>query len=196
MLDWFSKEWREIRHYKQDSLLSLTIFIVAVCLGYLVAVLVSDKAGEYYNTVRDMILANPFGEGLPENVFLFILARNSMVSFTMLVLGMFTYNVWPVLVLLLNGAISGFAVKIQAVLFNHHSFQIWLFGLLPHGVPELTAIFLAAGASFYYRRLHSQGVHVAGRVLKTYLVVVWPLLVLAAAVETFVTPLLIHRFLL
>jgi len=80
-------------------------------------------------------------------------------------------ELWPVFILLLNGAIGGFAVKMQAILFHHYSFQIWLFGLLPHGVPELGALFLAAGASFYYRRLRSQGERIAGRVLKTYLVV-------------------------
>jgi len=196
LLNWFSKEWQEVRHFKRESLICLTIFVVAVYAGYTMAVLVSDRAAEYYSTVRDIIMANPFGEGLPDNLFLFILIRNSMVSFTVLVLGIITYNVWPVFILLLNGAIGGFAVKMQAILFHHYSFQIWLFGLLPHGVPELGALFLAAGASFYYRRLRSQGERIAGRVLKTYLVVVLPLLVLAAAVETFITPLLIHRFLL
>ncbi|WP_347488421.1 stage II sporulation protein M [Desulfoscipio sp. XC116] len=195
MLNLFTEEWRQVRYYQRESLICLAIFAVAVYIGYIAAVLVSDRAMEYYSTVRDIILANPFGEGLPENLFLFILARNSMVSFTVLVLGIITYNVWPVFILLLNGAIGGFTVKTQAVLFQHYSFQIWLFGLLPHGIPELGALFLAAGASFYYRRLRGQGERVVNRVLKTYLVVIWPLLVLAAAVETFITPLLIYRFL-
>lgn len=196
MFAWFSKEWREIRYYRRESLICLVIFFVAVYIGYIMAVVTADRAAEYYNVVRDMILANPFGDGLPENLFLYILIRNSVVSFTVLVLGIITYNVWPVFVLLLNGFIGGFAVKTQAVLFNYYTFQIWLFGLLPHGVPELGALFLAAGASFHFRRLHRKRERVAGRVLSTYLAVVLPLLILAAAVETFITPLLINRYLL
>jgi len=196
LLTWITKEWQEVKYYQRESLICLVIFVLAACAGHIMAALVSDRASEYYNTVRDMIIANPFGEGLPDNLFLFILARNSMVSFTVLVLGIITYNVWPVFILLLNGAVGGFAVQMQAVLFNHSIFQIWLFGLLPHGVPELGALSLAAGASFYYRRLRRQGERIAGRVLKTYLVVVLPLLILAAFVETYITPLLIQRILL
>ncbi len=196
MLTWFNKGWQEVRYYQRESLICLAIFVLATCTGHILAMLVSDRAAVYYGVVRDMIITNPFGEGLPDNLFMFILARNSIVSFTVLVLGIITYNVWPVFILLLNGAVGGFAVQMQAALFNHSIFQIWLFGLLPHGVPELGALFLASGASFYYRRLRSQGERITGRVLKTYLVVILPLLVLAAAVETSITPLLIHRFLL
>lgn len=195
MLTWFVKGWQEIRNYRQESFLCLAIFALAACTGHFMALLVSENVAEYYDMVRDMFLANPFGEGLPDNLFLYILTRNSMVSLTVLVLGIITYNIWPVFILLLNGAIGGFVVQMQAALFNHPSWQIWLIGLLPHGVPELGALFLAAGASFYYRRLHSQGERVAGRVLTTYLAVVLPLLILAAAIETYITPFLLHWFL-
>ncbi|KAF1084263.1 hypothetical protein SPSYN_02667 [Sporotomaculum syntrophicum] len=195
MLTWFAKGWQEIRNYRQEGLLCLAIFALAAFTGHLMALLVSENIEEYYDMLREMILANPFGGGLPDNLFLYILTRNSAVSLTVLVLGIITYNVWPVFILLLNGAIGGFVVQMQAALLNHPSWQIWLIGLLPHGVPELGALFLAAGASFYYRRLRSQGERVSGRVLTTYLVVVLPLLVLAAAIETYITPLLLHRFL-
>lgn len=196
MLAWFAKNWREMRDYRRESLLCLALFILAACIGHLAALFVSENDAEYYyDLVRNMILANPFGEGLPDNLFLYILARNSMVTFTMLVLGIITYNVWPVFILLLNGAVGGFAVQMLAAFFNHPSWQIWLIGLLPHGVPELGALFLAAGASFYYRRLRSQGQRIAGRLLTTFLVVVLPLLILAAAIETYITPLLLYNFL-
>ncbi|MBF7083975.1 stage II sporulation protein M [Desulfallas sp. Bu1-1] len=186
------REWLGVRCYYRETLLCLAIFVVAAYAGYLVAVLLQHRVADYYDAVRRLIV----GGGLPENIFLYILARNSLVSFTALVLGIVTFNVWPVLVLLMNGAISGFTVKTQAMLFNHYSFEIWLYGLLPHGVPELGALFLACGASFYYRRLRSKGERVWDRVLGTYFLLVLPLLVLAAAVETFITPLLIYRFLL
>ena len=191
MFSLVNNELRGLRTYQRDILICFAIFITAVYAGYIAAVLLQDRSAEYYTEVRNIII----GSGLPDNIFLYILTRNAVVSFTALVLGIVTYNVWPVLILLLNGVISGFAAKMQALLFNHYTFEIWLFGLIPHGIPELSALFIACGSSFYYRRLRSQGKPVWGRALATYASVVLPLLVLAALVETFVTPLLIHRFL-
>jgi len=196
LLTLFKKELYSVRYYDRQIAICFAIFAVAVYVGYILAVLLQDRAEDYYSTVREIILSNPFGQGLPENIFLFILGRNALVSFTALVLGIFTYNIWPVTILLLNGAMSGFAAKMQAVLFHHYTFQIWLFGLLPHGVIELGALFLACGASFYFGGLRRQGEFIWGRLLGTYFMLVLPLLVLAAAVESFITPLLIHRFLL
>ncbi|WP_027364594.1 stage II sporulation protein M [Desulfotruncus alcoholivorax] len=184
-------ELRGLKNYQRDILVCCAIFVAAVYAGYIAAVLLQDRSVEYYAEVRKIII----GSGLPENIFLYILTRNAIVSFTALVLGIVTYNVWPVMILLMNGVISGFAAKMQALLFNHYTFEIWLFGLIPHGIPELGALFIACGSSFYYRRLRSRGKPVWGRVVKTYFSVVLPLLVLAALIETFVTPLIIQRFL-
>lgn len=191
MLQMWGAEIQKIKNYYRETLLCLGIFVVAVYAGYIAAVLVGGEAEKYFALVRDAVV----GGELPENIFLYILARNALVSLLVLVVGIFTYSVWPVLVLLINGAVSGFIVKLQSTIFGHYSFQIWLFGLLPHGVPELGALFLAAGATFYYRRLRREGGFNWVGVLKTYLLVVLPLLLLAAVMESFLTPLLIYRFL-
>ncbi len=185
------EEWKKIRNYFNEFLVCLGIFAVAAFASYYAALFAGDEAGHYYEQLRKVVV----GGGIPENVFLYILGRNALVSFLVLVVGILTYSVWPVLVLLVNGAISGFIVKLQSLLFQRYSFEIWLFGLLPHGVPELGALFLAAGATFYYRRLRKTGDFKWSAVMQTYLLVVLPLLVLAAAIETFITPLLIYRFL-
>ncbi len=185
-------EISNVRFYYRDVFNCLLVFVVFVYAGYIAAVLLQDKAAVYYHTVREIIL----GGGLPENIFLYILIRNSLVSLTALVLGILTFNMWPILVLMFNGAVSGFAVKMQSLLFHRYSFEIWLFGLLPHGVPELAALFLACGASFYYRRLRNKGKFSWTGVARTFFIVVMPLLVLAAALETYVTPVLIFRFLM
>lgn len=192
---WLKRQLLNTKFFYRESLNCLIIFVVAAYIGYIAAVLLQGQALEYYNQVREFILARPFSEEVPKNLFLFILARNSLVSFTALVLGIFTYNVWPIMILLLNGAISGFVVKLQAIIFNHYTFQIWLFGILPHGVPELSALFLTCGASFYYRKLRVKGEFIWNKVLSTYFLIVLPLLVLAAMIESNLTPLLIKYFL-
>ncbi len=186
------EEINKIRLYYRETLICFGIFVIAAYVGYTAAVVLGPGQAEHYlESIKTMVV----GQELPENVFLFILARNTMVSLLVLVLGIVTKSVWPVLVLIFNGALSGFFVQMQSLLFNRYSFEIWLFGLLPHGVPELGALFLAAGASFYFRRLRKTGLFNWAGVMRAYLVVVLPLLVAAALIETFITPFLIYRFL-
>ncbi|HBX24448.1 MAG TPA: hypothetical protein DEF34_12585 [Desulfotomaculum sp.] len=186
------EEIKKIKYYYRETLTCLGIFVVAAYAGYIAAVLLGAGQAEHYlDMVKNMVV----GEEMPENIFLFILVRNSVVSLLVLMVGIFTYSIWPVMVLLFNGAVSGFFVKMQSFLFNRFSFEIWVFGLLPHGILELGALFLAAGASFYFRRLRKTGHFNWAGVIRTYLVVVLPLLVVAALIETFITPIIIYRFL-
>jgi len=188
----WGEEIKKIKHYYRETLMCLGIFVVAAYAGYIAAVLLGAGQAEHYlDVIKNMVV----GEKMPENIFLFILARNSVVSLLVLGVGIFSYSIWPILVLIFNGAVSGFFVKLQSLLFNRFSFEIWIFGLLPHGVLELGALFLAAGASFYFRRLRKTGHFNWAGVMRTYLVVVLPLLVVAALIEAFITPILIYRFL-
>jgi len=188
----WGEEIKKIKHYYRETLMCLGIFVVAAYAGYIAAVLLGAGQAEHYlDVIKNVVV----GEEMPENIFLFILARNSVVSLLVLVVGIFSYSIWPILVLIFNGAVSGFFVKLQSLLFNRFSYEIWIFGLLPHGVLELGALFLAAGASFYFRRLRKTGHFNWAGVMRTYLVVVLPLLVVAALIEAFITPILIYRFL-
>lgn len=192
LVTWFKRELRDVKRYYRGILISLAIFFVSSGASYLLAVLLQDEVvAGYFDDVRRLVLAG----GMPENIFLYIWARNALVSFTTLVLGILTYRVWPVFILTFNGAISGLVVKMMALSLNRHGLEIWLYGILPHGIPELGALFLACGASFYYQGLRARGKLAWGRVLGTYFLLVLPLLALAAAVETFITPLLINLFL-
>lgn len=185
-------EIKRIRFYSRETLICFGIFVVAAYAGYLAAVLLGPGQAEHYlESIKSVVV----GQEMPENIFLFILARNTTVSILVLVLGILTKSIWPVLVLIFNGALSGFFVQMQSLLYNRFSFEIWLFGLLPHGIPELGALFLAAGASFYFGRMRKTGLFNWAGVMRTYLVVVFPLLVVAALIETFITPFLIYRFL-
>ncbi|MFC1898748.1 stage II sporulation protein M [Chloroflexota bacterium] len=103
----------------------------------------------------------------------------------------------PLLALLLNGWILGF---ISAVVLEEESLGFLLAGLLPHGVFELPAFFIAETAalsfgsmvvlSLFKREKRSMLVPLFRKNLK-YLVVSLILLVPAAIVETYITPLLI-----
>lgn len=87
-------------------------------------------------------------------------------------------RVLPLAVLALNGAVlAGVCAHLHA---SGISTRLLLTGLLPHGVPELSALFLACGAG-------AAGI-AAGEKKDLFLRAVLPLLAAAAALETWVTP--------
>lgn len=191
LVTWLKRELQAVQHYYRGILLSLVIFFVAAGASYILAVVLEHEVAGYYDDVRQLVLPRE----LPENIFLYIWARNALVSFTTLILGILTYRIWPVLILTFNGAISGLVVKMMATTLNRAGWEIWSYGILPHGVPELGALFLACGASFYYQGLWIRRKLAWGRVFGTYFLLVLPLLGLAAAVETYITPVLIGLYL-
>ncbi|MFC6767984.1 stage II sporulation protein M [Natrinema soli] len=170
-------------------------------LGVLIGVLLY-AAG--YNLLE--IIADLLGESLfPENIgemgglelAQFLLVNNSR-AFLLSILGALTLGLLTAWAMLFNGVIVG---NVGAVVTETVGFDYILVGLLPHGIFELPALFIAAGVGF--RLLYRFGQRIFGArdaiVTKSYLyrtailvLVGWSLLVVAAFVEAFVTPALLE----
>ncbi len=130
----------------------------------------------------------------------YILANNLRVVLASSLVGIFTFGVFPAVVPLLNSALIAFVVT-RAVAAGHDPLALLAAGILPHGVFEVTAVWLAAtlalrlGAAVIARppkMTMGEGWLLAlADYLKALVFVVVPLLVLAAVVEAHVTPLLL-----
>lgn len=125
---------------------------------------------------------------------------NNSVPFLMSIVGALSVGVLTVFILLVNGVIVG---NLGAGMAGLIGIDYVVLGLAPHGIFELSAIFLAAGVGF--RIVYRFGERVAGRretfftrayLIQTAALVVfaWLLLVLAAFVEAYVTPELLELF--
>lgn len=124
-----------------------------------------------------------------------IFLNNAFLSLLFLVLGL-ALGVLPVLFIAFNGYIVGVIVYLIA---QERGLLFILLGLLPHGILELPMVFLAAGIGL--RLGHQVFSALIGRPtqikrefkegLMFYFRWILPLLLVAAIIETFITPILL-----
>lgn len=86
--------------------------------------------------------------------FVTIFYKNTFVALLLMFSGI-VFGILPALIVLLNGMVIGFMMKIM-VMANADMFDIVVKGLLPHGVLELLAIFIAAGFGLRFGMLTIQ----------------------------------------
>jgi stage II sporulation protein M len=116
-----------------------------------------------------------------------ILAHNLMASYILIISGAL-FGVFPTLALVLNGAILGAAVR-----YIGGEVSRLLFHVAPHGVFELPAYFICAAIALHCGLASIQRLglkEIAARWLigtRVFLRVVFPLLVVAAFIEAFIS---------
>ena len=173
--------------------LTLTIFTASAIAGYAVGGTVAPQLLE--------ILQETFG-GIAEMPPLILLAiiflNNAVKSLAALILGLF-FGIPSVLFIILNGAIIGIvAYEVSTI----HGLPFVLAALIPHGIFELPAVLLSAaigiklGAKVLNRLKGETGLKGEFRSgVRFFATRIIPLLIIAAVIEVFVTPLVIYRLL-
>jgi len=131
----------------------------------------------------------------------FILGNNLRVVLVSSMVGMFTFGVIPTVVPLMNSALVAFVVTRAAAAAGNDPFTLLAAGILPHGIFEVTAVWLASilalrlGAAIIARppkmTLGEGWLLALADYLKALVFVVVPLLILAAVVEVHITPILL-----
>ena len=129
---------------------------------------------------------------------LFLWGKNVLASAVAVVGGFLTFGIIPVLTLILNGAIIGYALKPVLYLFGTNYLMA---SLIPHGIIELPAFFLSASVGFYmgaeqalkliYKRPKTYSAKTAA---KFFVYIIVPSLMIAAFIEAFITPLIMLFF--
>ena len=189
----------EIKKYLYDLrfyvLLSSLVFISGTFTGYL---FVSDFPEETREIIEKLKEFFASGEEMTRfQLFLFILENNITKLLLVLLLGIFA-GIIPLFASFANGMILG--------LFGHIiseslSWKFFLVGILPHGTIEIpvlilaTAIGIRIGKVALWRLFGGKtGIKKElAKALKFYIIVLVPLLILAAAIEAFITPATLDR---
>ncbi len=166
----------------------------------------STIAGYVYYTIEPSYALNSLS-GLEElvemlrdlsvfEIMLFIFVNNSVKMFFSILLG-FALGIVPFGFLVLNGFILGVFAHYQAV---ESGALFVVAGLTPHGIIEIPMLIIssAVGMKIGYVALNairSQPADLKGemiRGIKFYLRWLFPLILLAAIIETFITPMIIY----
>lgn len=182
------KHLSDIRSY---VIFSIVFFLISVAVGYIFAEKNPAETVKIIESFRKMIeeAGDPGSIKLAEYLFL----RNAFASLLAMALGVIL-GLFPLLGLLTNGIILG----IFAFLFSSKasSLLIFLAGILPHGIFELPAFFFAAATGLWlgaaaFRWLAYDGDWIKNKFtqgIKFFFFAIVPLLMLAAFVESFITP--------
>jgi stage II sporulation protein M len=190
----FRKQWNEaVEHVRESQryiYVVIGLFVVSAVLGYVF----SSRLGFIDKFLRDLLLQTQDMGGF--ELTFFILQNNLMSGFLSFVLGIF-FGVFPLITTLTNGVVLGYVfsrtVEIVGV------FELWR--ILPHGIFELPAIFIAlgiglrfGGAIFSGKRGYVKEQFYKG--INVFLMIVLPLLIVAAIIEGILIALFISgRFL-
>ena len=153
----------------------------------------------FADAAEGLVLSGISGAALAEAIF----ANNLLALLMTICMGFFPFLRLPALELGLNTLLlGGFAAYYQR---SGLGIAAYLAGTLPHGVTELPALVVACACGLYLcravsgRLLRWEGVptvrEAAGVCLRAYTRLIAPLLLVSALIESFVTPLILARFL-
>lgn len=181
----------------KEYIFSLRTFIIIACLififslfnGYFFARSSPSETGMVLEELQEM-----FGSilKLPSlGQFLFILLNNSITAFLAILLGII-FGIFPFLILFSNGTVLGIVAYSLKTSF---SWSMFFVGTVPHGIIEIPVIILACAIGFrlgkvFFKQLFKKEGDIKTELnfaLDFFLKFLFPLLILAAAIEVFIT---------
>ncbi len=179
-------------------LAAVAVFTVAFAAGVLISIKYPDASEKVLEMMKEayggIAALDPFG------MMIEIFKNNVRNSFLALLLGL-GFGIIPFAFAALNGLILGilveFFIKKQGAFFV-------IAAILPHGIIELPMVLISVGIGFrlghtaYLSLIHLKTGHELLNELKQgiifYVKIIAPLLLLAALVESHVTPLFVSMF--
>jgi stage II sporulation protein M len=184
--------------YRFWVIIATGLFVIGMGIGLLISAAMPTAAGEVFSEEISVLeelaaLLGPF----QATTAIFIFIKNAMAVLVSFALSPILCLL-PILALVLNGSLLTF---VAGVVVQEESLGFLLAGLLPHGIFEIPAIImgeaaaLGFGATVIMALVSSRRRHLLLPSLKQnlkYLLISLILLVPAAVIETFVTPLLLQ----
>lgn len=179
---------------KRYFIILSSIFIVSFIIGYLLPINGKQKFLMAYQS--SIIPLTPlFGF----KRFIYILYRNTLSSFIIIIIGIF-YGIAPVISIVLDGYLSGCLYSLASL---HYGYFMGALKIFPHDIVETPAVIIASayslwlGISFANRKKQSNKISIINNLLyalKMNLKIVFPLLIIASLIETYLTPFIFNQF--
>jgi len=168
------------------------LFMVSIYLGYTWAESNQEQSERLVNDLfRGLIFIKDFPSIM---IFTIVFLNNSVKSLASMLLGVF-FGIAPMIFVIFNGILLGIVFDVFS-----RDLGVWKVTamLVPHGIIEIPAVLIACSYGLrlgliMMRKLRGNRVDLRGefmKALKVYIKYVVPLLLLAAFVETYVTPIL------
>jgi stage II sporulation protein M len=201
----YKEEFNKFKdRYKIPFIIGLSFVLIISVLVFFVLIHYHQIAEQATKEVIDSMEKKGIPEPEKDNnnaVFWGILLNNLGVTLLTVSLGIVPFIIFPVIVPFAT------CVAVSVLLAFAHikgmdAFSLFVRGILPHGVTELTAMFYAMSIGFYVSFKTTSKIFSSNRKnimwrkevisgLKSYFVFVVPLILLSAIIEAYITPLLL-----
>jgi len=205
--EWYRKEIPvTLRQLRQPLLIVLALSLVAAIVSYMWVVenvpvylkLTPERVGEIRTLVTENLTnLDSLGERLPAPV---LFLHNARTTIVLLLLGLVSFGTLGLTLFLGNIALIG-GVLGAANLVGYSPLLAFVVGVLPHGIFELSAVFLATAAMLRVgaQLVTPQPDKSLGEMLlisladwfRIFIGIALPFLAIAALIEIYVTPVLI-----
>ncbi|WP_335870879.1 stage II sporulation protein M [Bacillus sp. 2205SS5-2] len=199
----YQREWRNFKdHYAGHFITSYLLLLGSALASFWFIQFLPIDINEFFSQIQEKFqkISNQNSDSaITWTIFL----NNMRVSAMIMVLGLIPIIILPHFLLLVNGVIIGVVlhfVKASGVSL----FPVIVFGLAPHGITELTGFVYAASIGAFvgvniWRIVfkHKKAVSFKDSVLmsiNSFLFVVFPLILVSALIEGYLTSLLLERF--
>lgn len=198
--------WNDLKLYKREFWIAVLIYMIALVATLLIGWFVfgEDEIRSYLLEIKKELAYSGMKDSntaFMDMVFLFI--KNTRAAFLMLLLGFVPFGIGTAFAIGSNGALVGF-VLLAGEVMKGQALELFVFGILPHGITEIGAFFIASALGFKLtismtRKLRKKDLDeplkvVWKRSVRIFLVVIVPLLVVSAFLEAYVTPLILNMF--
>lgn len=177
----YSESWNYVKDSRNFIYSIILVFLAFFLIGFFLPV-PKDIAEQILKFIEELLKQT---ENMNQSeITRFIFLNNLQSSFTGMLFGIFL-GIFPLIVAMLNGYILGFVVLLSV---GSEGFLV-LWKLLPHGVFELPAVFISLGlglrfGTFIFQKNKTESFrNYLWNSLKTFLFIVFPLLVVAAIIE-------------
>lgn len=182
-------------------LIVIMIFIAFSFATYGLMLLFPELSEQLFTTISEIMNSSGIiDENGSISPFLLFL-NNARAGLSGAAFGFIPFIFFPVFAIFINGAIMGITLGAYSLFSEVNPLLVFAAGILPHGIFELTAIFIcwAMGMGICFAltkkivRVGNEhfGKYLA-RCLGVYCYFVIPLLIIAAVVESYVTPVLLN----
>ena len=183
LIEEYKKSFLYIKKTKKPIYWIIGIFFLFALIGFFIPVpeFISKQILEYIQELLEM--TKNFGTG---EMFGFIFFNNLKSSFLGIVLGVF-FGIFPIYATLSNGYVLGF---VSSMVASEQGANV-LWRLIPHGIFELCAIFISLGmgvklGSCFFQKKNRLNIFKDNfkNSLRVFLLIVLPLLLIAAFIES------------
>ena len=190
--------------FKPDLIITAVSFFAVIIITFIAGYLKPELASNLVEFFAKQVEALGLQEADVPASALIIFINNARATFIAIIYGLVPFVRLPVMLLGVNAAVIGLFGAYY--LNNNFSMLGYLAGILPHGIFEIPAIIIALACGMYLCRCITENIRskdkkkgVVGNTLKLTLLVfvfhVIPLLIAAAFVEAYITPIILGHFL-